>query len=318
MRVTVTGATGLIGRALLPALRARGDEVTALSRDPARAGDLLGVPVVAWEPMEEPAPPGALAGRDAVVHLAGESIAQRWSLRARRAIRESRRLGTRNLVEGLGEVPAPQRPSVLVSGSAVGYYGPRGEEPVDEEAPPGGDFLAAVCLAWEQEAHRAQEQGLRVVRLRTGVVLDPAGGALQRMLPPFRLGLGGPIGSGRQYVSWIHPRDLVALILLALDRPELRGALNGTAPEPVTNRELARGLGRVLHRPALTPVPGLALRGLYGQMATMLTSGVRALPARALVLGFSFEHPELDGALADLLGRGAGPQGPEGGRRRER
>ncbi len=301
MRVTVSGASGLIGGALVAALRARGDTVTALSRDPGRAQAALGVPAFRWDPVAEPPPATALAGRDAVVHLAGETIAQRWTAAAKRAIKDSRVLGTRNLVACL-EALDGARPAVLVSGSAVGYYGPHAEEPLDEDTAPGQDFLAQVCVAWEAEAQRASQLGLRVARLRSGVVLDPRGGALAQMLLPFRLGLGGPVAGGHQYVSWIHPEDLVRLIITILEGPGWSGAVNGTAPEPVTNRELARALGRALHRPAVLPVPGALLRIRYGEMATLLTSGARVLPAKALVHGYAFSHPSLDEALAGLLG----------------
>jgi uncharacterized protein len=305
MRVTVTGASGLIGPALVDALADRGEEVTVLSRDPARAARRLPKASLreAWQPDREPAPARALAGRDAVVHLAGEPIAQRWSGRVRRAIRDSRVAGTENLIAGLGACPAGERPRVLLSGSAVGYYGARGEEPVDEEAPPGGDFLAQVCVAWEQRAQLAQRLDMRVVRLRTGVVLDPAGGALGKMLPPFKLGIGGPVAGGRQYVSWIHVADLIGIVLTALTDERWSSAINATAPEPATNSELSTVLGRLLHRPAVMPVPALALRLLYGEMAQIVTSGARVLPAKALVLGYEFAHPSLEEALRSALGR---------------
>jgi uncharacterized protein len=313
LHVTVTGATGLIGPAVVAALTDRGDEVTVLSRDPDRARAKLGSKVQAlrWNLLSEPAPAQALAGRDAVVHLAGEPVAQRWSEQAKRAIRESRAVGTRNLVEGLrapgtsavGDDPSSRgRPRVLVSSSATGYYGPHGAEPIDEEAPPGGDFLAQVCVAWESEARVAAEQlGMRAVQVRTGVVLDRSGGALEKMLPPFRLGVGGPVAGGDQYMPWIHRDDLVGMMLAALDDERWSGPVNATAPEPATNRELSHALGRVLHRPSLLPVPGLALRALYGDMAEIVTTGVRAVPAKALVLGYEFEHPTLDEALRAAL-----------------
>jgi uncharacterized protein (TIGR01777 family) len=302
----VTGATGLIGRALIAELMGRGDQVTVLSRDPARAVEVLGgagtVEAVGWDLASAPAPAGALAGRDAVVHLAGENVAQRWTAGAREAIRDSRVLGTRHLVEGLATA-GEDRPGVLVSSSAVGYYGPHGDEPIDEEAPPGDDFLAQVCVAWERESSAAAaELQMRVVQVRTGVVLDRDGGALAKMLPPFRLGVGGPVAGGRQYMSWIHRDDVVGMILAAIDGDAWSGPVNATAPEPVTNREFSRALGRVLHRPALAPVPGAALRLLYGDMAEVVTTGVRALPARPLVLGYAFRHRELDGALRAALG----------------
>ncbi len=307
-RVAVTGATGLIGTALIAELQRRGAEVTVLSRDGARARSRLrdaGLePVEAfdWDPMAEPAPAAALEGRDAIAHLAGENVAQRWSAEAKRAIRESRVTGTRNLLAGLAA--SGRRPPTLVSSSAIGYYGARGEEPLDEDAPPGGDFLARVCVEWEAEAAKAGELGARVVCVRTGVVLHRDGGALAKMLPPFRLGLGGPVAGGRQFVSWIHRADVVGIYLTALDDERWSGPVNATAPDPVTNRELSHTLGRVLHRPALLPVPGAALALLYGEMAEIVTEGARVMPAKALVLGYEFAYPQLEQAFAAALGRG--------------
>jgi uncharacterized protein (TIGR01777 family) len=272
--------------------------VTVLSRDPDRARRELGVEAHRWRPLDEPAPPEALEGRDAAIHLAGENIAQRWSDAARRAIRDSRELGTRNLVAGLRA--ADPRPAVLVSASAVGYYGPHGDEIVDETTPPGDDFLAGVCVAWEREADAAAELGLRVVKVRNGVVLDREGGALKKMLAPFKAGIGGPVAGGRQYLPWIHAGDLVRLYKAALDG-EWTGPVNGSAPEPVTNEEFSKALGRALHRPAVTPVPAFALRALYGDMASIVTEGQRAVPKRALELGFQFHHPHLDAALREVL-----------------
>src|SRR4051794_12702457 len=293
MNVTVTGAGGLIGAKLVERLRARGDAVTRLSRRPSSSD------AVAWRPEEEPAPVEALSGRDAVVHLAGENVAQRWSEDAKRRIRSSRELGTRNLVAGL-EAAAP-RPRVLVSSSAVGYYGPHGDEVVDEETPPGRDFLADVCVAWEREAGRASRLGLRVVKVRTGVVLDRDGGALAKMLPFFRLGIGGPVAGGGQYMPWIHVDDVVGMYLAALDGEDWEGPVNAGAPEPVTNKAFSRALGRALRRPALAPVPALAVRALYGEMAEIVTKGQRVLPRRAQALGYSFAHPDLDEALRSAL-----------------
>jgi uncharacterized protein (TIGR01777 family) len=207
--------------------------------------------------------------------------------------------GTRNLVAGLAA--ADPRPSVLVSSSAIGYYGPRGSEPLDEEAPPGNDFLAAVCAEWERESRAAQPLGLRSVQVRTGIVLDRHGGALAKMLPAFRAGVGGPVAGGRQYMSWVHREDVVSMILAALDGEDWAGPINATAPEPVTNRTFSSALGRALHRPAVAPVPALAMRLLYGEMAQMVTTGARVVPARALVLGYRFRHAELNEALSSAL-----------------
>src|SRR3954471_16249312 len=221
LRVTLTGATGLIGTRLGRDLQARGDELTVLSRGPARAARALGVTAQEWDPAAGPAPAGALAGRDAVVHLAGERVDQRWSDDARRAILGSRAAGTRHLVDGLRA--ADPRPGALVSSSAVGWYGARGDEIVDEAAPAGDGFLAEVCAVWEREAAAAEELGIRVVRVRTGVVLDREGGALASMLTPFRLGVGGPVAGGGQYIPWIHADDLVGIYLAAIDGPDWSG-----------------------------------------------------------------------------------------------
>jgi uncharacterized protein (TIGR01777 family) len=292
MRVTLTGATGRLGSLLVNALEERGDEVTILSRNPDKG--------VQYDPMNAPAPPEALAGRDAVVHLAGEDIAQRWSDETLRRIKDSREIGTRNLVAGLAA--ADPRPGVLVSASGLDYYGPRGDEPVTEDAPPGDDFLAQVCVAWEREAAAAREHGVRVAMLRTAVVLDKAGGALSKMLPFFRLGIGGPVAGGRQYMPWIHADDIVGLYLAAVDGAEWQGPINACAPEPVTNRDFSRALGRALHRPAFAPVPGLAVRLLYGDMAEIVTTGQRAVPTRALEHGYAFRHTDLERALRDAVG----------------
>jgi uncharacterized protein (TIGR01777 family) len=295
MRVAVTGATGLIGRRVVAALTERGDEVTVLSRDPSQGER--------WDPSREPAPAKALAGHDTVVHLAGEEIAQRWSASAKLKIRESRVQGTRNLVRGIASLAPGERPRTLVSGSAIGYYGPHGDEPLDEEAPPGLGFLAQTCVAWEAEANAAAELGLRVVTVRTGVVLDRAGGALAKMLPPFKLGVGGPVAGGRQYVSWIEPTDLTGIVLAALDDERFSGPVNATAPEPVRNAELAQALGRALHRPDLLPVPGMALKALYGEMSEVVTTGARVVPAKALMRGYEFRYAQLDEALRAALSR---------------
>jgi uncharacterized protein len=306
LRVTVTGATGLIGVPLVAALRERDAQVTVLTRNPDRALAVLAhtgtggeLQASGWELTSEAAPAEALDGRDVVVHLAGEPVAQRWSAGAKRAIRDSRVAGTRNLLAGLER--AQPRPSSLISGSAIGYYGAHGEEPLDEEAPPGRDFLAQVCLEWEAAAAAARELGMRVAQVRTGVVLDRSGGALAKMLPPFRLGLGGPVAGGRQYVSWIHLTDVVGMALAAIEDERWDGPVNATAPEPVTNRELSRALGRVLGRPAVLPVPAFGLRALYGEMAEIVANGARVLPAKALVLGYEFAHPLLEPALRAAL-----------------
>jgi uncharacterized protein (TIGR01777 family) len=304
MRVAVTGATGTIGAALVAELRERGDEVTALSRDAERASASLGVPAEQWSaPTEEPPPAAALSGHDAVVHLIGETIAQRWSDNAKREIRESRVLGTRNLVAGLRALPAAERPQVLVSQSGAGVYGERDDEQLDESAGPGDDFVAQMVVDWEAEASAAAELGIRVALTRTGPVLSE-GGALGKMLPFFKLGLGGPVAGGRQYFPWVHLDDVVGAMLFCLDTEAASGPLNVTAPEPVTNREFSRALGRVLRRPAFAPVPGAAVKALYGEMAMIVTTGQRAIPAGLTELGYSFRCPDLEGALGEATGRG--------------
>ena len=292
-RITVTGGTGFIGRRVVDALRARGDEVTVLSR---------GAPdTVHWaDPVSEPPPPEALEGCDGVVHLLGENVAQRWTGKAKRRIRESRELGTRNLVEAFSRLGGADRPLTLVSMSAIGFYGARGDERVDETEPAGDDFLAEVVEAWEAEARKAEGLGMRVAIPRTGVVLAEGGGALDKMLPPFKLGVGGPVAGGRQYVPWVHIDDVVAGLLFLLDGGS--GTYNLTAPEPVTNKELSKALGRALRRPAIAPVPSIAVRLLYGKMARVVTTGVRAVPKHLLEEGYSFRRPDLDDALRAAVG----------------
>jgi uncharacterized protein len=300
MKVTITGGTGLIGRRLVTALLERGDEVTVLSRNPQRARQSLpGAQAAAWDPESDPAPAEAIAGRDGVVHLAGENIAQRWNDDVRRRIHDSREQGTRRLVEGIRG--ADPRPHVLVSMSGVNYYGDHGAEPIGEDTAPADDFLARVCVAWEREAATAAELGLRVVCTRNGVVLDKRGGALAKMLPPFRLGAGGPVAGGRQYMSWIGPDDVVGIILRALEDERWTGAVNATAPEPVTNAAFSKALGRALRRPAIVPVPALACRLLFDGMVQLITDSVRAVPRRALDLGYEHRQADLEQALRAAL-----------------
>jgi uncharacterized protein (TIGR01777 family) len=304
MKVAVTGASGTIGEALVEKLRERGDEVVALSRDPDGAREKLGagVETVAWRnPAREQAPADALAGTDAVLNLMGAPVEQRWSDQTKRAIRESRIAGTRNLVEAIAA--AEPRPGVLVSQSASGWYGARGDEWVDESEPPAeDDFLADVVVGWEREARRAEELGLRVALARTGVVLSESGGALEKMLPFFKLGLGGPVAGGRQYFPWIHLDDEAGALLHLLDTDSASGPVNVCAPEPATNRELSQTLGRVLRRPVFAPVPGLAVRALYGGMAQIVTTGVRMDASRLRQLGFEWRQPELEAALRSATG----------------
>ena len=305
MRIIVTGATGLIGAAVVRSLRDRGDQVVALSRDSDRARQKLGPEVEchSWaDPKVEPPPAAALEDADAVIHLLGEPIAQRWTREAKREILDSRVLGTRSLVAGIRALPASARPSVLVSQSATGYYGPRGDEPVDESAAAGDDFLAVVSTAWEREASAAHDL-LRLAIPRMGVVLADGGGALAKMLPPFRLGVGGPVAGGRQYVPWIHLDDAVGALLRCADDGQASGPVNLTAPHPVTNAELSKALGRVLHRPAVAPVPAAAVKLLYGEMAATVLTGQRVVPTRLVELGYEFKFPEVEPALRDVLER---------------
>jgi len=302
-RVVVTGATGTIGQAICHALTKRGDQVLALSRNPTRARSVLGtqVEVREWsDPIGVPPPGDALSGTGGVIHLMGEPVAQRWNETTKERIHDSRVLSTRMLVDAVHALPDTDRPLALISQSASGYYGPSDERELDEDAPAGSDFLATVVRDWETEARRADDV-TRVVMTRTGVALTPAGGALAQMLPFFRAGVGGPVAGGRQYVPWVHLADVVAAVLFCLDQPRLRGPVNVGAPRPATNAELSHALGRVLHRPAVLPVPALALRLLYGEMASIVTTGQRVIPRRLSEAGFVFAHPELESALRDVL-----------------
>ena len=301
MRVLVTGASGLLGSALCDALLARGDEVVGLTRDPDRARPTN--PTVTWHAWRvtiEPPPPAALEGVDGVVNLLGEEINQRLTDEAKIRIRESRILGTRNLLEGVQA--SPTEPSVFVGQSAIGYYGNRGDEIVDEESPPGEGFTTEIPVDWEAAEREAEGAFDRVVVFRTGLVLSKEGGLLKQLLLPFKLGVGGPIAGGHQYMSWIHIEDVVGLFLWALDDHEVWGVINATAPNPATNRELSKALGRALHRPAFVPVPKLAVSVLRGgELADAVAGGARVMPRRALDLGYQFRHPELDEALRSAL-----------------
>jgi uncharacterized protein len=304
LTVAVTGASGLVGSALVPFLTTGGHSVRRLVRgraDKAR-GD------VAWNPAKGEIDTAALEGVDAVVHLAGANVAQRWTPEAKELILRSRTEGTRVLCEALARLQ--KKPKVLVCAAAIGFYGDRGDEVVTEVSPPGGGFLADVCRQWEASTAAAEEAGIRVVHLRLGVVLDPRGGALAKLLPPTLMGGGGPVGSGRQWMSWVSLEDVLGLTLLAIFNPELRGPVNAVAPQAVRQEELARTLGRVVSRPAVLPMPAVAIRALFGEMGkeTVLSSA-HVRPAVAERLGFSFMHPQLEGALRFTLGRTtAGPE----------
>jgi len=300
--VAVTGASGLVGSALVTGLTSAGHRVVRVVRG-AGAASVAGQRLARWDPASGALEPSALAGADAVVHLAGESVAGgRWTEAKKRRIRSSRVDVTRRLAEALLRLERP--PRLLVSASAVGYYGDRGSEILREDSAPGPGFLAEVCREWEAATDPAARAGIRVVRLRIGMVLSRRGGALGAMLTPFRLGAGGPVGSGVQWVSWIAIDDLVGAILHALATESLAGPVNAVAPEPVTNRELARTLGRVLRRPALLPLPAVAARLLFGQMADeLLLASARVEPARLRATGFTFRHARLEDALRHELGR---------------
>lgn len=296
--VAVTGSTGLIGTALVAQLRASGYAVRRLLRSAngATASDVV------WDPARGALPPMALEGTDAIVHLAGEPVAHRWTAERKRAIRESRVRSTELLAQAIRALP--QKPRVLLAGSAIGYYGDRGDALLDEASAPGSDFLAVTCVEWERATAPAADAGVRVVLLRTGIVLSPRGGALGRLLPIFRLGAGGPIGSGRQWMSWISLGDHVRAMLHALVTESMHGPANLVAPNPVTNADFATTLGRVLARPAFMPVPAFALELLYGEMArATLLAGQRALPKSLMANRFEFAHPTLEGALRAELRR---------------
>jgi len=257
-----------------------------------------GVRLSVWNQDKSEPPAEALGDADAVIHLAGENVAQRWTAESKRRIRESRVAGTRSLVQAFWKLP--RRPAALICASAVGYYGSRGDEILTEASDPGTGFLPEVCSAWEREAQAAEGAGMRVARIRIGVVLDRRGGALARMLPPFRMGVGGKLGDGRQWMSWIHLDDLAELFRFALENP-VDGALNAVAPEPVKNVDFTRELARAVHRPALFPMPKLALRVVFGEMSEVLLASQRVAPKAAEAAGFQFRFPQLGAALADLL-----------------
>lgn len=299
MKIVLAGATGFLGRPLTRALAADGHELVGLTRRPRANAD---VREVAWLP-DGAAGPWAteVDGADVVVNLAGESIAEgRWTAERKRALRDSRLRSTGSLVAAIDR--AARRPALLLSSSAVGYYGPRGDERVDETTPPGDDFLAHLSVEWERAGLAAAGHGTRVVLLRTGLVLESDGGALAAMLTPFKLGVGGPLGNGRQYWPWIHRHDWIALVRFVIARPDAEGAVNATAPEPVTNEVFSKTLARVLGRPSLFKAPAFALRLAMGEMAdALLLKGQRVVPAKAVAMGFEFRYRELEPALRDIL-----------------
>jgi uncharacterized protein (TIGR01777 family) len=300
VKVALTGASGFVGRPLVQGLMEAGHSVHVLVRNVEQTLAKLppGVTGAAFK-AGEPLGPEALGGAEAVLHLAGEPVNQRWTNEGKRRIRDSRVEGTHGVVEAMRAAGTVKR---FVSVSAIGYYGgARGAEPLTEESAPGDDFLAGVCVQWEAEAQRAREAGLRVAVARMGVVLHPEGGALHTMLPPFRMGAGGRVGSGKQYVSWIHRADAVSALRFLLERPELQGPFNLTSPEPCTNTEFAHALAATLGRPSIMHIPAFVLKATLGEMAQMALEGQRVLPRRLTEAGFTFRFPRLEEALKDLL-----------------
>lgn len=307
MKILITGATGFIGTRLCAHLSQAGHTLTALSRDGAAAQRK--VPhlqeAFSWDPLTALPPAEAFTNVEAVIHLAAESIAGRWTDAKKRAIRDSRVLGTRHLVDRLMQLTS--RPRILIAASAIGYYGDRGEEMLTEEASPGADFIGTLCQEWEREAAKAQDVGMRVVRLRTGLVLGPDGGALQAMLPIFKLGFGGPLGSGRQWWSWVHCDDAVGIIMHTLEKSDVSGPMNVTAPQSVRQREFAQMLGRILRRPAFMPAPMFALKLVLGELSSELLASRLAISRRAQEMGYRFRFAELEPALRNILLKEAAP-----------
>ncbi len=299
--ILVTGASGMIGSGLVNALIDRGDHVIGLSRNPGKAAKTQ--PTAewhSWEPTMERPPEAALEGVDAVINLAGEPINQRWNDEVKDRIARTRIKATKNLADAIAAVDNP--PKAFISGSAIGYYGDRGDELLYEDNAPGNDFLADVVVQWEAAANSMSDRGIRVATIRTGHVLDPRGGLLAELMTPFKLGAGGPIASGKQYMSWIHHWDEVGILLWALDTDAARGPVNATAPNPVTNKEFSKQLGKALGRPAIMPIPGFAMKAIRGpEFGQVLTEGQRVYPKNAIDLGYEFKQPELPGALAQLL-----------------
>jgi uncharacterized protein len=297
VNITITGASGFVGRRLLKALTERGHSLHVLSR---HGGTNLppGVRISVWEATKGPPPVDAVREADAIIHLAGEPVAQRWTAEVKRRIRESRVAGTRYLVEALSN--SSRKPAALISASATGFYGSRGDAPLEETSAPGSDFLAELCVEWEREAFAARSLGVRVASIRTGIALDPRGGALRRMLPPFRFGVGGRLGDGKQWVPWIHLDDLVGIYVFALESAA-SGPVNATSPNPVTNADFTRALAKTLRRPAIFPVPKPALKILFGEMADVLFHSQRVFPKATQAAGFEFRFPLIDAALGQLL-----------------
>jgi hypothetical protein len=309
MKIVIAGGSGFLGTVLAWAWAEEGHDVRILTRA-LPAGQAQhesgtgkpGITRVGWRPDGTPVTVGQeLERADALISLAGESIANgRWSAARKQALRESRLLATRSLVEALAGTREP--PQAFVSASGVGYYGDRGSETLSEDAAPGGDFIARLCVEWEAEAMRAARPGVRVVPLRTGLVIEKSGGALARMIPPFRFGVGGPLGSGRQYMSWIHRLDWLELVRFIVDTKAIDGPVNATAPHPVTNAAFSHALGHALHRPSFMRAPGFALRVAVGELADSLLTGQRVIPAKALAHGYHFRYPEIEIAFRGIFG----------------
>ncbi len=308
MRVFITGGTGLIGGRLVEHLVQRGERPVVLSRDRARAAARFGpqvgpqVELVEGDPTADGDWTSSIEAANAVVHLAGENIfARRWNADFKALIHDSRVQSTRRIVAAIGR--AATKPSVLVNASAIGFYGPSGDEELTEAAGAGSDFLAQSCTEWESAAREVESAGVRLVIVRVGVVLSTRAGALAKMLTPFKLGVGGPVGSGRQWMSWVHLDDIVGIIMHAIDHDHVRGVLNGTAPGAVTNKQFSKALGRALGRPAIFPVPVFMLRLRFGEVADVISTGQHVVPARTLEAGYQFRYPDIDGALGELLSR---------------
>ena len=299
MNITLTGASGFLGNRLIARLLQDGHTLHVLGRK--RSASLpVAVLFTEWDALKGPAPEAGLTGADAVIHLAGEPVSQRWNAGVKRRIMDSRKLGTRHLVEALAD--SVRKPAVLVSASATGYYGDRGEETLMEDSNPGRGFLPEVCIEWEKQALNAEVLGIRVATVRIGLVLGKEGGALAQILPPFQMGVGGRLGTGQQWMSWIHVDDLIELFVFAMMRDGVAGAVNGVSPAPVRNADFTVALAKELHRPAILPVPRLALKVLFGEMAEIVLGSQKVLPKAAEGAGFRFQYRDVKVALAALLG----------------
>jgi uncharacterized protein (TIGR01777 family) len=307
MRIFVTGGTGLVGRRLIKALAGRGDEVVLLTRRPNVVPEMFGTTckVVSGDPMQAGEWMKAVDECDAVINLAGENIfARRWNPTFRQLLFDSRILTTRNVAKAISSRPVrgDGTPKTLVNGSAIGYYSYHADEQLTEDSPPGDDFMANICIEWEKAARAVEPAGVRCALVRIGIVLDKEGGALKELITPFKFGLGGPVASGRQYMSWIHHDDMTGMLLFALDNAAVVGPINATAPNPVTNKQFGKALGAALHRPAFVWTPALGLRVLLGGVVEIIAQGQRVIPKKAMTLGYPFKFPTIDVALANIVG----------------